>query len=129
MRLSKQIQTLLRIKEVIFLVLAICSILFLLVDLLEVQTPEQAKALYIFDVTVGMLFITEFIVEFYFTTEKRYYIKHNWVYLLAAIPLSNETTELLRVIRIIRVVKAFRFGVSYVYGHKKMKQKLRKRDL
>jgi voltage-gated potassium channel len=126
MRLPKLLQKTLYIKELVFLALALCSIIFLFIDLIEVLPPELTEAIFVFDVTVGSLFILEFFIELYFAAEKRHYVMHNWYYFVAAIPLTEGAYQFFQIIRIVRIVKVFRFGVGYIYGKRKLRQHISK---
>lgn len=118
------------VKECIILALAISSLLFLTVDQFGHLSPSQLHTLYIYDVVVGFIFIGEFFLELWLTTDKNDYVRYNWFYLFAAIPLPFAWAQVLRSIRIIRVVKLLRFGTHFKYeqglkGKKPTKNKRR----
>jgi hypothetical protein len=103
------------VKECLILGLAVSSLIFLVLDQLGKLSPSQLHTLYIYDVVVGSIFIVEFLLEIWLTTDKKDYMQHNWFYLFAAIPLPFAWAQLLRSIRIIRVVKLLKFGTHFQY--------------
>lgn len=103
------------IKECLILTLAVLSLIFLGIDQFDHFSRAQLRVLDVFDITVGFIFIGEFILELRLTYNKSRYIKNNWFYLLAAIPLPYAFAQLLRGLRIIRVVKLIRVGTHFEY--------------
>jgi hypothetical protein len=71
-------------------------LVLLVVEELGYLTGPQLKAVYVFDVAVGLIFLAELLLELRLTTNKKSYIKNNWYYLFAAIPLPYTFAELLR---------------------------------
>ena len=117
---NKKLRQFLYIKECLIIILALASLVFLAIDEFGHLSKTQLDALYIFDVAVGLIFIGEFILELWLATERRGYLKNNWFYLLAAIPLPYAWAQLLRSLRLIRVVKLVRLGTHFEYEKKKV---------
>lgn len=115
MKQNKQLKRFLYVKEHIIISLVILSLAFLAIDQFGHLSTPQLRALDVFDVAVGFIFIGEFILELQLTSNKRGYVKNNWFYLLAAIPLPYAFAQLLRGLRIIRVFKLIRLGIHFEY--------------
>ncbi|MBI2588911.1 ion transporter [Candidatus Saccharibacteria bacterium] len=115
MKQNKRLKEFLYAKECLILTLAALSLVFLAIEQLGYLSTAQLRALDVFDVTVGLIFIGEFVLELELTTNKRGYVKSNWFYLLAAIPLPYTFAQLLRGLRIIRVIKLIRVGTHLEY--------------
>lgn len=102
-------------KECLILTLAVLSLIFLAFDQFGNLSASQLHYLYQFDIIVGLIFIGELLLELWLATNKSSYVKHNWFYLFAAIPLPSAWAQLLRSIRIIRVIKLIRLGTHFEY--------------
>ncbi|MBI2285463.1 ion transporter [Candidatus Saccharibacteria bacterium] len=95
--------------------MAVASLVLLGIEELGYFSEPQLRAVYVFDVVVGLIFLGELLLELKITTNKKSYIKSNWYYLFAAIPLPYTFAELLRGLRILRVIKLIRAGVHFEY--------------
>lgn len=115
MRNPKNLWRFLYAKECIIITLAVLSLTFLALDQFFQLSQAQQKALYVYDVTVGLIFIGEFLMELWLTTDRKGYVKSNWFYLFAAIPLPYAIAQLLRGLRIIRVVKLIKSGTHFEF--------------
>ena len=115
MKQNKKLKKFLYAKECIILTLAVLSLVFLAIDQFGHLSMAQLRALNVFYVTVGFIFIGEFVLELELTANKKGYAKSNWFYLLAAIPLPYAFAQLLRGLRVIRVVKLIRVGTHFEY--------------
>ncbi len=102
-------------KEILILSLVLTSILLLAVEQFGHLSEDQLQALFFFDIVVGVLFIIDWLAELWLASDKRNYIRHNWFYLLAAIPIPNAFAQILRALRLIKIVKIIRLGLHYSY--------------
>jgi len=113
MHTTKQKRTLrifLYAKEAFVLTLIALSFLFVGLQHFGDLTHDQLLRVELYEISVALLFLAEFIFEWYHAKNRPYYIKHHWYYLLAAIPIPIESFELLkgiRALRLIQIIKAF----------------------
>jgi hypothetical protein len=77
----------------------------LILEHFEQLSHEQLLLFDIYEVLVALVFIAEFVFEWYHAKNRRLYIRRNWFYLLAAVPIPTQTFELLRGIRVLRLLK------------------------
>ncbi len=89
--------------EVFMIVLALFSGALLLVVLFAPVTSLQLARIEQVDITIAFIFLTEFIIRFVTARSKRDFLRKSWWELLAAIPVSNEITEALRLLRLLRI--------------------------
>ncbi|QQS18798.1 ion transporter [Candidatus Saccharibacteria bacterium] len=97
--------------------LVMSSFALLTLEHLERLTYAQLKGAEVFEVVVGMIFLAEFIFEWYFARDRAKYIRHNWFYLFAAVPIPTTTFEILRGIRLIRLLKLLKIFAHLRYEH------------
>lgn len=105
-------------KEALVLTLIALSFLFIGLQQFSELTNQQRLFIELYEVTVALLFLTEFIFEWYHAKNRAYYIKHNWYFLLAAIPIPIESLEMLkgiRALKLIQITKAFSH-IGYEYN-------------
>ena len=97
-------------KEAFVLSLIILSFVFVGLGHFGALTHEQLLRIEVYEVLVSLLFLAEFIFELFHAKDRRFYIKHHWYYLLAAIPIPIESFELLkgvRALRLVQILKSF----------------------
>lgn len=123
----KNLKHFLFIKECIVLALVVSSLIFLAIEQFGHLSEAQLGVVDVYDVIVGLIFIGEFMLELWLTSNKKRYVKNNWFYLFAAIPLPYATVQLLRGLRVIRVIKLIRSGAHFEYekNTKNNRRKLR----
>ncbi len=120
MRGKKQLAKLRRfllIKEVVMYVLVALSFAFLALEHFERLSHEQLLAVETFDVMVGVIFLAEFIFEWHFARDRSRYVRHNWFYLLAAVPIPTTSFEVLRGVRLLRLLKLLKIFTHLRYEH------------
>ena len=97
--------------------LSLVSVFLLVFELVAHQNAEQNRVLDWADTSIALVFFTEFWIRFYKAPQRATFFKKHWWELLAAIPLTHETTQflrglnLLRVARIVRLLRLIRFLV------------------
>jgi hypothetical protein len=95
-------------KEVFMLTCVAISIGLLILEHTEQLSPLQLRYVDIFEVGVSILFLCEFLFELHFAQDRGRYMRHNWYYLLAAVPIPAQTFEALHGIRALRLLKLFK---------------------
>lgn len=85
--------------------LALVSLGLLILEHFEKLDAMQLRFVEGFEIAIGILFLIEFIFEWYYAKDKSKYWRHHWFYLLAAIPIPAATFEVLRSIRIVRLLR------------------------
>ncbi|MBI3114996.1 MAG: potassium channel family protein [Candidatus Kerfeldbacteria bacterium] len=100
--------------------LALVSVMLLLFEVTAEFTVQQLRVIEAFDVTIALVFLSEYIVSVVRSRDRWRYAWTHWYELLAAIPITSQTTQLLRglrlfrLVRILRVVRlAARFAILY----------------
>lgn len=103
--------------EIFILVLALFSIGLLLIDLTAELAPHQQRILERVDLVIACLFLGDFLWRLYRADDRLRFLRRSWWELLAAIPMTLETTralrsvQLLRILRIVRLLRVLRFAV------------------
>lgn len=92
-------------KEAVMLLLVASSLLFVGLEHFGKFTHEQLLMIEVYEVIVGLVFVGEFIFEWYHAKDRQHYLKYHWFYLFAAVPVPLESFELLRGIRALRLLK------------------------
>jgi uncharacterized membrane protein len=93
------------------MILAVASGVFLILEL--TTNPTHAESLWYanVDLTISLIFLTEFTIKFFLVRNKKEYFRTNWWYLLASVPAYGpvfhalESLQLLRFIRLIRLIR------------------------
>ncbi len=106
------------VKEFIFGALALVSIGLVITDLTIVLNNTAQQAIDRIDFAIACIFLLDFILGISFSKNRRHYLRRNWYYLLAAIPITDTITESLRGLRILRLVRLVRAGehLGYSFG-------------
>ncbi len=96
------------IKEYLLLSLVMLSFGFLLLEYLGHLNTAQLRFIEWYEIGLGCIFIADFAYELHLATDKRRYVRHNWFFLLAAIPLPSNLADALRLIRLLRIIRLAR---------------------
>jgi len=99
------------------LALVVLSLGLLVLEHLEHLSPAQLHMVDIFEITVSIIFLCEFLFELHFARDRTQYFRHHWFYLLAAIPIPTQTFEFLHGIRALRLLKLFKLFAHMRYEH------------
>ena len=110
----------LRIKEIIMNSLVVANIALLSYEHFYEPPLVQLLLIDIFDVMTAVLFIAEFVFEWYWARDRGQYVKQHWFYLLAAVPIPSASFELLRGIRALRLLKLLK-----VFAHMRYERNTR----
>jgi voltage-gated potassium channel len=91
------------------IIILILTDVFLLLYITFYTVPNNIYNIIIdFDLTVCLILFTEFIIRFHNATNKKEFIKHNWLDLIACIPLDFFLLRCLRFIRLFRLIRVAR---------------------
>jgi voltage-gated potassium channel len=90
------------------MILALLSTYLLVLEFTVDLTPSQIKWFGRIDMTVALIFLTEFCIKFYIAKSKRKFFMTHWWELLAAIPVTTPTTQSMRLIRFLRLIRLIR---------------------
>ncbi len=115
---KQKLRRFLLIKELVMFGLVALSFMFLAFEHFEQLSHEQLRLVELFDVAVGLVFMAEFVFEWYYARDRRAYIRYHWFYLIAAVPVPTQSFELLRGIRLLRLLKLLKIfaHVRYEYN-------------
>jgi len=113
--INRRLRRFLLIKEIVMLALVALNITFLVLEHLEVLSHAQLVAVELFDILTALIFIAEFIFEWYWAKDRAKYARHHWFYLLAAVPIPTTLFEEMRVIRVLRLLKIFKVFAEMRY--------------
>jgi voltage-gated potassium channel len=94
--------------DIIMILLTLVSITLLVLEL-SANLPAVQVALFDkIDTSIAIIFLIEFVIKFLSSKSKTHFFKTSWWYLLAAIPISTPTTQILRVLRLLRLIRLVR---------------------
>lgn len=96
------------IKEYLLLLLVLISFAFLGFEYFGQLNETQLKWVEVYEITLGCIFIADFVYELRLAADKWRYVRHNWFFLLAAIPLPSNLADALRLIRFLRIIRLVR---------------------
>ncbi len=96
------------IKEYIFLGLVLVSFALLTLEHFNLLSAIQLRWVEAYEIALGFSFIADFVYELQLSSDKRRYIRHNWFFLLAAIPLPSGLADILRSVRFVRIIRLAR---------------------
>ena len=104
-----------RDKEIFMNILVVANVVLLAYE--HFHEPPLSELLLIdaFDIATALLFIAEFIFEWYWARDRKLYIRHHWFYLFAAVPIPTASFEILRGIRALRLLKLLKIFAHMRY--------------
>ena len=96
--------------NIIILVLSAYVLIALLIDTVFHLPKEISKLLQFIDVFVCCIFLLDFFIRFFKSTNKLEFMKWGWIDLISSVPTIDflRTGRALRLIRLLRIIKAFR---------------------
>jgi hypothetical protein len=97
-------------KELILTILAGFSVGIVVAELFFSPTREQHLLINHADFAIACVFLLDFCVELTLAKNRRLYLRKNWYFLLAAIPITDSVAELLRGLRVLRLIRLIRVG-------------------
>lgn len=96
-------------------VLVVVSLTMLLVDFFAHPNPTQLRFIRGIDLTIASVLMAEFFGRLVLSSQKKVYLRHNWWYLFAAIPLASPIAEAMRSLRLIGFVRLMKISGHVVY--------------
>ena len=99
--------------------LALVSVGLLFFEVLAEHTPAQTRSLELADLTIAFIFLGEFSFRLWRAPHRALFLRGHWWELLASIPFTSETTQilrafnLLRLFRLMRLLRLIRFAVRF----------------
>jgi len=103
-------------KEVVFSILAVLSLALLAYEFFYSPPEDVVRKISRFDFLVALLFLTDFLIQFFRAKNKRTFMRHNWYLLLASIPLVDSWTEAFRALRILSLIRLVRASEHIKYA-------------
>jgi voltage-gated potassium channel len=100
------------INDVLMVILALISVFLLIIEVVSNLNSEQIQLIQYVDITIALIFLADFIYQFYTAKDRVFFLKTSWWEILAAIPITNPTTQILRSIKLARalpLIETFRF--------------------
>lgn len=94
--------------ELFVLVLALFSVILLIYEVAAELAPHQQWVLERVDLAIALIFLAEFLWRFLKAPDRARFFRNSWWELLAAIPLTVETAQALRSVRLLRLVRVLR---------------------
>lgn len=104
------------IKEVFLGLLAMISIILVLYEIFYEPDAQTLQRLNHIDIVIACVFLIDFCASLILTNDRKKYLRHNWYFLFAAIPITDSIAELLRGIRILRLIRLIRAGEHLDYS-------------
>lgn len=111
--------------DVIMILLSLVSGYLLYLDVTTTLTPEQIAQHNSIDMAIAYIFLIDFFVLLYISSDRKKFIKTRWWELLAAIPITTESTQILRLLRLFRIVRVLRIGLHIDAIREDMKDGIR----
>ena len=99
--------------------LALVSIFLLFFEVLADHSPAQTRSLELADLSIAFIFLGEFSIRLWRAPRRALFLRKHWWELLASIPFTSETTQvlrafnLLRLFRLMRLLRLIRFAVRF----------------
>jgi hypothetical protein len=95
--------------------LVVASLAIMPIYFIDNVDESLIHSIEIMELTISGIFLTEFIVRFFLSSDKSNYFKHYWWLLLAAIPIPSALGPLLKSFRLLGLVKLIRLLDHYEY--------------
>lgn len=97
--------------------LAVLCLIGLAFEELGWLANDQIGWLNVFEITVGLIFLGEFIFELYYAKNRKKYLRRHWFYLIASVPLPLQAFDLLRGLRVFRLIRLLQVYAHLRYEH------------
>jgi len=96
--------------ELLYSILAILSLFSLVLLYFGDLSQNQLSLLSLFDLSVAIIFLSDFFIRLILAKNKKHYFKDKWFYLLASVPVVDNWSEILRVLRILGLIQIINSG-------------------
>lgn len=104
------------LKEIFLALLAILSMCLVIFEFIVQPDVQTLINLNHVDIMIASIFLTDFVVSLLLTSDRQKYMRHNWYFIFASIPITDSIAEMLRGIRILRLVRLIRAGEHLDYS-------------
>lgn len=94
--------------DILMISLSLVSVLLLFFEVLATHTPQQNHVLELADVCIASIFLLEFCVRLVRSPNRLLFVRAHWWELLASIPITSSTTQVLRGLNLLRVFRLIR---------------------
>lgn len=88
--------------------LALFSAILLIIELTIELAGSQLQIIIALDIFIAALFLFDFLYEYSNAHNRKEYMRKNWFYLLAAIPVAGGPFQAMRTIQLLRIVRIVR---------------------
>ena len=104
------------LKELCLASLAILSIVMIVYEFKYQPDILVLTKLNHVDILIACIFLIDFILSLLFTSNRKKYLRHNWYFIFASIPITDSIAELLRGLRLLRLIRLIRAGEHLEYS-------------
>lgn len=104
------------LKELFLASLAIVSIFMIIFEYRSQPDIQMLLKLNRIDIVIACIFLTDFVLSLLLTRNRKKYLRHNWYFIFASIPITDSIAELLRGIRLLRLIRLVRAGEHLEYS-------------
>lgn len=91
------------------MLVSLVGVFFLLIQLVQFQDPKGVDLVALLDSLVCMTLMADFVYDFYYSHNRRQFLKQRWWEPLASIPLIDTGQKLALAVRFIRILRLLRF--------------------
>jgi hypothetical protein len=108
--------------EVVFLLLALSSLFFLILELFFDPKVVVLETMENLDLAIACIFLADFFLGLFF--HKHYssseYVKKYWLNFLSSIPITLDAIHVLRLLRAVKAIRVIRAAVNVWYAEKRL---------
>lgn len=109
--------------NVFLLTLSVYVLITIFLGMFYISNPEVKLVLQYVDLTVCLIFLTDFFVNFYLAEKKLIYMKWGWIDFLSSIPMLDplrwgRLARVIRIIRFLRTIKSLKVLITSIQKSK-----------
>lgn len=93
------------IKEIVLTVLILISFGLLVYEAIADPARRLLIAIDVYEIILACILVGEFFIEMHHSRDYRRYLRKNWLFLLASVPIPVTLFEVLRGIRLLRLLR------------------------
>lgn len=113
----KKLRLILLLKEVVMVSIALVTLGLAIWEHAVGLSDSQIMYVDIVELVASGLFLAEFTAEWFFARDRGRYIRHNWFFLLAAVPITSMSFELLKAVRLLRLLRYLKIFAELRYEY------------
>lgn len=108
----------------LLLLLAISSIGMFAYEFSPFARPEIIPLLIRLDVTIALIFMTDFFVGLFFSQKysRREYWRNNWLDFISSIPITFGMLQALRILRVVRAIRVIASALDLWFAKKRFQK-------